>query len=71
MVGGSASDSWLFDINKKKWKQLVSYGIDWYYNLLTLHVHGYHYMMLNNKLEVVNWSKGKIAKQMTDDCMLF
>ena len=24
VVGGSASDSWLFDINKRIWKELVS-----------------------------------------------
>ena len=27
VVGGSASDSWLFDINNRVWKELVSFII--------------------------------------------
>ena len=36
VVGGiGTNDSWLFDINKRKWKKLVSI-------IITLHVHGYY-----------------------------
>ena len=39
VVGGWGTwDSWLFDINKRIWKQLVYISI-----IITLHVHNYYY----------------------------